>query len=509
MKRTGVIAWAVLRLPLLAGGLYLFRFQVAAWIEDQFGLGNATIFAVYTASTFATRLLLYFVCVLGLTCLFGLLNKWLGTGSGAYLLFVAGASAAIYISLSYLLLIPDALWRTLPLAALLALNTLPHGWLAGRIPTGGLMNLVCLAGVGWMEAFFPQGYAAWLMDKAGARESVRKWSWLGGVLIAPLFWVFLLTPFDNQRILTLGEKLHADAAVRKFAQGEYNWIEFNTEHDLLYAVGRGTNFLLAFETERAALPARRSTTNIGKIQSFAFNPQRQEIYAYKADTQELLYLDALTLETFRAVPVADLSPGDIWVKWNPLNDSISIASEADVETGTPFVMIERASGEVSASLPLPLIPTNLALHTGVPRLYFNSFRDTYLVAWDMDSHEVTVRTQTSPRTDRLIYAPNSNEVLVASPLEGAILRYDAETLAYKGRIRTSLGDRTLTIDSKRDLLLVGNFINNRLTVIDMSTYETVASFYLGPWIRTIALDEERGAAYVSTVRALFRVEYAP
>ena len=77
----------------------------------------------------------------------------------------------------------------------------------------------------------------------------------------------------------------------------------------------------------------------------------------------------------------------------------------------------------------------------------------------------------------------------------------------EGEIKTSIGGRTLTLDSKRNLLLVGNFINNRLQVIDMNTYEPIASFYIGPWIRTISLDVERGVAYVSTVQNLFRVRY--
>ena len=123
----------------------------------------------------------------------------------------------------------------------------------------------------------------------------------------------------------------------------------------------------------------------------------------------------------------------------------------------------------------------------------------------MDSHEIVQRMETSPRTDRLIFWPGASEALVASPLEGAILRYDAETLEFKGKVNTSFGGRTLTIDSQRNLLLVGNFINNRVQVIDLNTFEPVASFYIGPWIRTIALDVEQGIAYVSTVRNLFKV----
>lgn len=116
MKKSGLLIWAFLRLPILAGGLYLFRFQIIAIIEEQFGLGSDAIFAVYSASTFSTRLLLYFVCVPVLVCGYGLLNKWMGAGPAAYLLSLAGAFIAIYISFAYLLLTPDTFWRTLPVA---------------------------------------------------------------------------------------------------------------------------------------------------------------------------------------------------------------------------------------------------------------------------------------------------------------------------------------------------------------------------------------------------------
>jgi 6-phosphogluconolactonase (cycloisomerase 2 family) len=305
----------------------------------------------------------------------------------------------------------------------------------------------------------------------------------------------------------LGEKLHADPAVQKFAEGNFNWIELNPERGELYAVGLGQNFILAFDVENLNIPPRRSATNIGKTQSFGFNHDLQEIYVYKNGTRELIYLGAANLKSIRSVPVPDLSGGDVWINWNRQTDAITIASEADFETGVPFMMFDRPSGELIATIPMPLIPTNVAFHTEKPILYFNSFRGTYLVAWDMTEKKVIQQTQTSPNTDRLAYSPNSSEILVASPLEGAILRYNAETLEFKGKIKTSLGDRTLTIDPQRNLMLVGNFINNRVQVIDLTTHEVIDSFYLGPWIRTITLDVENGVAYVSTIRNLFKVTY--
>lgn len=507
MKRSALTLWALLRLPILAAGLYLFRSQIAVLIEKYFNLGTVIEFAVYSASTFGTRFMLYSICAVTLAFGYWLVKKWAASEFWGYVFFLIAAFAVIYFSFTFLLLTPTPLIRTFFVTSILAVNIIPMEWLRKWMRGGRWMDLFFLAGVGWCEAFFSQAYVCWLADKLRAGSPFKKWSWLSGAIIVPIFWIFILTPYDSQRILTLGEKLHASPAVEKFAEGDFNWIEFNTEHRLLYAVGRGTNYLLAFDTAHLSQPSRRSKTDIGKTQSFAFNPDLQELYVYKAETGELLYLDALNLKSFRSVPVTDLSPGDVWVNWQRGTDSITIASEADRETGMPFEMIDRVSGKTIAVIPLPLIPTNITFHPDKDILYFNSFRDTYLVSWDMNSHEVIQRVAISPRTDRLIFSPAYSEVLIASPLEGVILRYDADTLEFKGSIKASYGDRTLTIDPQRNLLVVGNFINNRLQVIDLNTRESVASFYIGPWIRTISLDVEQGIAYVSTVRNLFKVRY--
>lgn len=507
IKQKWIFAWAVLRLPLLALVTYLFRFQIAEALERTVELWRVMDLAVYSASTASTRILLYLGCVLVLGLGLWLTGKLPVSPSIRYVVSTAGAFAGIVIAFIYLFKTGDALARAGIVTALLALNTMPQEWLSKRVVAGRLLSLVFLAGVGLVEAVVPQAYVIWLAEKFRAGNSIKKWSWLSGVMIAPLFWIFLLVPFDNQRVLTLSERLHANPTVEKFAQGDFNWIELNAEHGLLYAVGRGTNYLLAFDVNDLGKPPRRSQEDIGKTQGFAYNPERQEIYAYKTETRELIYMDALTLETLHTVPVPDLSPGDIWMVWEKHSDSILIASEADVETGTPLILFDRESGNVIATLPLPWVPTNIAVHADKPMLYFNSFKDTYLAAWDMVNHEVAADTTTSPRTDRLIYSPTSSEILVASTLEGLILRYDAETLEYLGSIKTSLGDRTMTHDIKRNLLLVGNFINNKLTVFDLNTFESVETFYLGPWIRTITLDAEQGIAYVSTVRGLFKVRY--
>jgi putative effector of murein hydrolase LrgA (UPF0299 family) len=509
LKREWVFAWAALRLPLLALAVYFLRYQIVEWFEGSIGFTGRMEFFIFTVSTLPTRLILFLACSAALGFWYWLTTKLNFSTGARYSLWLAGAYIGIFIFLKFLFLVRDAVVGTCLLTALLAVNSIPFEWLEKRFESAWAVNLIFLSAVGLAETFLPQTYAIWLAGYSRKENLVKTQAWMVGIPVAALFWVFLILPYDNQRVFTLTERLYADPAVQKFAPGIFNWVELNPEKDLLYAVGRGTNFLLAFDVNDLKGAPLRSQEDIGKTQSFAFNPERQEIYIYKAETRELVYMDASTLEVFRRIPVEDLSPGDVWIKWLATNDTIILSSEADAEIGVPLYVFDRESGRAVASMPFPVIPTAyLIFHPEKPWMYFNSFKDPYFAIWDMGYFEIIKQVEITPRTDRMIFSEAENEVWVASPLDGAIMRYDADTLGYAGRIKSTLGDRTLTLDTRRNLLLAGNFMNGRLEVIDLATEKSTASYYLGPWIRTIALDIENGIAYVSTVRGLFKVEYA-
>lgn len=509
LKQKWVFAWAAVRLPLLALAIYLLRYQIVEWFEGAIGFTGRMDFFVFTVSTLSARLILLLACSAALGFWYWLTTKPTLSMGVRYVLWMTGAVIGIFISLRFLFLTTDASIRTAGISLLLAVNTLPQEWLAKRLVPGVGTNLVFLSGVGVVEALFPQAYFTWLTSHNQEGNPSRSRAWIIGILVAALFWIFLFVPYNNQRVFTLTERLYADPAVQKFAPGIYNWVELNPEHDLLYVVGRGTNFLLAFDVNNLNMPPRRSKEDIGKTQSFGFNPDLQELYVYKADSKELLYMDALTLDVIRSVPVPDLAPGDVWIRWLRLNNTIVLSSEADAEIGVPLYVFQRESGQVVATMDFPTIPTAFLLfHPEKPLMYFNSFKDPYFAAWDMQTYTIMQKVEITPRTDRMIFSKKYNEVWIASPLDGAVMRYDADTLGYSGRIASNFGDRTLALDPNRNLLLVGNFLNGRLEVVDLATKKSTTSFYLGPWIRTIALDMENGIAYVSTVRGLFKVNYA-
>lgn len=136
MKKSGLAAWALLRLPILAAGLYVFRFQIAAFIEESYGLGTAMDFAVFSASTFSTRFLLYLACVIALALGIWLAKKWMASEFWSYLLLLIGAFIFIYFSFVFLLLTPTPLIKTSMVTIILALNTLPVKWLMQRMRAG-------------------------------------------------------------------------------------------------------------------------------------------------------------------------------------------------------------------------------------------------------------------------------------------------------------------------------------------------------------------------------------
>jgi DNA-binding beta-propeller fold protein YncE len=429
-----------------------------------------------------------------------------------YILFVTSTYVIAWVFFQFIVLVSNPWLRSFAVTIVVAVNNLSGVWLAERVKNNKGVNLFFAIIPGIPEIFLPQSYFIWLREQLGKAISSTPnpdRSWAAGILCASLLALFIWTPFNNQRILTAGELLHADSTVVKFADGDYNWIELNPATDELYAVGYYSNFIMIFNTNEIKAPPRKSKTSIDGAQSFGFNPDLQQVYIYNHMARELVYLDAPDLTLARTLPIPDLSNGDVWVKWNQLTDTIVLSSEADLNIGTPFYLLDRENGSTQATMPLPIIPTAyIVFHPEKPILYFNSFKDTYLAAWDMEKHQITQQTETSPRTDRMTLSPDASELLVASPMEGTVLRYDLETLDFKGKINTSFGDRTMAVDPDRNLLFMGNFINNRLTIIDYKTLRVIRSFYLGPWIRTIALDTENGVAYVSTVRHLFKVTYA-
>jgi hypothetical protein len=198
---------------------------------------------------------------------------------------------------------------------------------------------------------------------------------------------------------------------------------------------------------------------------------------------------------------------DTWIEMDMRTGYIIVAAEAkDKQLDKATVIINRTEGKVVKEL--SLAPMNILLNPSRPLLYLSWWQSSSneIIAYDLETFEISNRTPISERVDRMAFLEPVNELLVTIPSKSIIHRLDAETLGIKGKIRSSLGVRTLAVDEKRNLLLTLSLVSGMLDVIDLNTYESIKRYYLAPWLRSIVLDG-RGAAYVSSFRGLFKIQY--
>ena len=134
-------------------------------------------------------------------------------------------------------------------------------------------------------------------------------------------------------------------------------------------------------------------------------------------------------------------------------------------------------------------------------------RQSQLIVYDIERHEITRTLATDPRINGLIVDEATNQLLLGSPLNSVINRYDAETLDRLEDLKTIFGVRHLAIDAKRHLLLCVSLATNTVDVIDLDSEQSVARYWVAPWLRKVEVDANAGVAYVSSRYGLFQVRY--
>jgi DNA-binding beta-propeller fold protein YncE len=151
---------------------------------------------------------------------------------------------------------------------------------------------------------------------------------------------------------------------------------------------------------------------------------------------------------------------------------------------------------------------NLLLRPDTSRLYLSFFRRSHkLLAYDLRTLSVVDEVPVPQHVDRMAYVAKKNEILLASPAQSRIERFDATSLASKGNLKSIFGVRVLAIDRAHDMLFAGSFATGELSVTDLVTGRELGRFYLGPWLRTIQVDPARSIAYVSSNGAVYSLHY--
>ncbi|MBI1881959.1 MAG: hypothetical protein HYR94_27605 [Chloroflexi bacterium] len=509
ITRPGLLlrVWVICRLPLLLVALYFLAPDEFVWL--------ATITAIHLIGTAPERVAFFLLIGLILVGSFFLAQR-LPSSRLRYLLPLS-VTFGVLVGLFQLVPGSQPFAVALFLTSVLAINTISDAWLASfmsRNPGRLTTNLIFAVVIGFSELLLLKPLLLWLPVQWPVGEKTSKvfktfevsQGWLPGLILVPGLAAFLLDPYS---LSDLHRAWFPDPAVHLLARENFSWTEIDLERRILYASGYGTNYLQAYNIDNLDQSPLVSTVESGYAQGFAYNPLEQEIYVYNVLTHKLLTLDATTLGLKKSLTTSQLSPGDVWIAWDQFLDRIVLASEADEQVGIPTVVVDRSTGQVLDQLPFD--PGNIALHPTKPWLYLSFLRRiNELLVYDLEKRQVVKRAPAPERIDRLIFAPGEKglELFASAPLESQVLRFDAETLERIGTIKTVLGGRAIAVDPTRHWLLCGSLVTHQLEVIDLTTQQHIAEYYLGPWLRTIVLDPEAGTAYVSSHGGLFAVQYA-
>ncbi len=501
--RAVVLLWALLRLPVLAWLAYVLRGPLLNLIERQFDVLSTTRFVIDVLSTPVSRLGAaagFLAALLVIRILIGRLGPMV-----TYVSMLVGGGALIALSSGVGAI---SARRGLLVAVILAVNLVPARFLEPLKQRPHAWNAMMFAGVGAAELLFAREYWQWIRgwgsgQSGGSRSGFA--AAVPGLLLASLAFGVLMR---GERLLPFEQAIRMPPEVEVVARGlSFNWIELDPAGTHLYVTGHEVPYLRRYDVRNLSAPPLLAKVSTGGAQGFAFDPDANQIYAVNTFTNQLLYFDATTLETTRVVGVPDLSPGDPWVVVDSRTDTLTIVSEADLTTGVPFIVLNRTTGQVFGRADLDA--GNVLKHPTQPWLYLTFFRRrSEVVLYDLTTRSVTRTAAADPRAERMAFWKAQNELLVTSPMESRIMRFDADRLTPKGSIPALFGARAIAIDERRQLLLCGNIATGHLLVIDLRTGKRLTRRYLGPWLRTIQLGIDSGIAYVSANGALYAVQYA-
>jgi hypothetical protein len=498
-----VLVWAVARLPTIVALVYLFRAPVLDLIERQFDILIITQFVIDLLSVPVTRIIV-------------------GTGFFAVLLAVAAGTRRLRPVLAYvttllvaccalaalLLTTATSLRRGLIVALILSLNSAPVALferVRRRLPR--TWNMMMLTGIGVAELFFAREYWDWISGARRSSDSTSSGlqSRIPALLLASLAAAVLIR---DERLVAVEQKIRLSQDVKVIERGlSLNWIELDPSGTYLYVTGHDVPYLRRYDLRNLTAPPLVSDVPTGGAQGFAYDPLANQLFAVNTYTRQLLYLDATTFKLQKTADLAQLSPGDPWIAVDAQTDTLTVVSEADVQIGNPLIVVERSSGRTVARADLDA--GNLLKHPSRPWLYLTFFRRrSEVMLYDLEARSVTRRAPADPRAERMAFWKTKNELLVTSPIESRVLRFDADTLTPKGYFAALFGVRAIALDEARQLLLCGNIATGHLIVLDLRTGERVSTRYLGPWLRTIQLDVPNGTAYVSANGALYVLRYS-
>jgi hypothetical protein len=452
--------------------------HVVTWLAQRLTLLDVTMWGIQILSTITERALLFVVCAVAMAVMIAVTRR-----------------------------IPSVRLRPfVPFAGALVL----FGGLYAIFPTrhGSTIALVLVLVVAMIQL------PAWMpgRDAGSGAPRLGVFRWLVSVVVMPGLAVGLLNGWS---LMPLAQAMHHDRAVRHVAAIDLDSLALDRENRLLYASGHGTRYLLAYDIDHLNQPPHVSGVRIDNAQSFSYSPVNREIYVFNDRDHALLVLNAKTLDLKKAIPDVRMTEGDSRIVYDRYTDTLFIASEGGYwglptsEAGYPIAIVARSTGQLVYTMKDCgglCIPGLIDIHPRAPITYL--VFPKRVLAFNTVTRKMGDRPfQSDSWVDGMAFTPDGTELLVGAPLRAAVLRFDAESLAPKGTIGTVFGVRTLAVDPDRELLVSASLATNMVDVIDLRSRRRAATYYVGPWLRSISLDTKGGFAYISSTEGLFAVDY--
>jgi DNA-binding beta-propeller fold protein YncE len=489
-------AWTLLRVPVLLVLVYLFKGLILS--IDPAGI---TLFVIGIASTPFAHASIFLVGAAALAIAF-LAARRLGPIYG----YIASVIFTAILVLVAFYLLGTQRRMAILVVALVATNLMPDKVFDRLFATRRSRDGFMMFGVGVAELLVFRRYLAWAFQ-AGPGSHISQAGSLMAMTPAFVFAAVAASICVGADPLTGAEQaVRMPTTAQVLARGDFNGIELDSTGQYLFVTGHGVPRLRRLDIANPGHDVLETSVDTGGAQGFAYDPMARELYVFNTDTRQLLYFDAATLKEKRSIVLPDLSPGDPWIAFDPGTNTLTIASEADTEAGTPFLVLNRSTGAVLDRRNLEA--GNLLLRSDESRLYLSFFRrDHRLLAYDLRKLSIAEDQTVPPRVDRMTYLPSTNEVLLASPEQSRILRYDGATLASQGYFESIFGVRVLAVDPVHHILFAGSLATGEVSATDLTTGRRMGRFYLGPWLRTIELDPTRATAYISANGALYELRY--
>lgn len=490
-----LLAWGLLRIPLILVLVLAFRETISALpIFD----GATIIVRIIDLLSLPVSRAILFLILVGLIGLLVPVAARMKPVVGYWLLL----GAVIVVSLVLFGMTGTPLRYVLMPILLAATNFLPDSVLERRTD-----NRFMSVAIGFTELFIIRRHVAWLAGLADFQPRHEKTVRLvGWVLAVVLLSGFLAVLVKGGRLIPVEQSIRMTPSATIVMREDVNGLTIDPVRRRLYATGHGLENIVEIDLDHAGAAPRVSEVDSSGAQGMARNVAHSELIVFNGDTQQVQLIDEETLTLKRAIDVSQLASGDPWIAVDPVTDTIAIISEADLDDGVAFILLDRTTGEVLDTRDMDA--GNILKHPGKPWLYLSFFRRSpEMMIYDMEAREIIGQVPTPLRLDRMLMLPETNELLVTSPVTSEILRFDEETLVQTGSLKGIFGVRTLAHDPERNLLFAGSFVTGQIITIDTRTGRALGTVYLGPWLRSIELDVATGTAYVSSNGILYRWSY--